>query len=240
LRRHGESIYGASHSPFSVGEQNWRCTAKPGKLYFHMLRWPAGGRFVVRGLMNNVKAACLLSDPAQVPLKFEKAGTTLTVQLPGDAPDAYCPVLAVGIDGEPNVEQAYRWDAPRDAITLTARESSPHGPWVRYSEFDQTVSGFVEGHDKMLWHLLVREPGKFNVEVEYSAGTGEVGDTIRLEVFGQQFTAKTENTEGRFRWAAMGVLEARKAGLEQALLHVKDPRVSATLRVRAVRLARSR
>ena len=40
MKVNGESIYGASHSPFNVNGITWRCTAKPGILYLHMINWP--------------------------------------------------------------------------------------------------------------------------------------------------------------------------------------------------------
>ncbi|NLE60604.1 MAG: alpha-L-fucosidase, partial [Planctomycetes bacterium] len=231
LSRHGESIYGTTHSPFSVGDQAWRCTAKAETLYFHLLRWPAGGRFRIEGLRNEVTAAFLLSDPNRQPLKAWREGAVLFVDLPGDMPDPYCPVLAVVISGEPDVEPAMRWDAPRTVITLTARESSPHGPYVRYSEFEQSVSGFAESHDKMLWHLLIRQPSRFDVEVEYAAENHETGREMRFHAFRQELRARVEDTAGRFDWRPLGVLEVTKAGLEETRLHLQDPGPSATIRV---------
>ena len=238
LKVNGESIYGTGHSPFSVTDQAWRCTTKPGTLYLHLLGWPAGGKFTLDGLRSDVSGAYLLADPKREPLKTERQGARLVVHLPGDAPDPYDSVLVLKIRGEPDVEPALRWDAPQSVITLTARDCSPHGPYVRYRDFDRTVSGFVESNDKMLWHLLVKKPGRYNVEVEYSCDPDRAGGAMKYHAFGKQIETPVESTGGQYRWLPLGTLDLDRAGLDETLLHLQEPRQSSTVRVRALRLTR--
>jgi alpha-L-fucosidase len=240
LARHGEAIYGTSHSPFSVGDEPWRATVKPGKLYIHLLRWPAGGRFELRGLQSAVTRAYLLSDETKAALKTESAGNALMVSLPADAPDPNIAVLVLEYAGtQPEVTPALRWDAPRDVVTLTARDASPHGPTVRYSEFDQTVDGFTNARDEMQWHLLNKRTGKIAVEVEYAApGTAAAapGDELECRAFGQRLTARTPGTQGAFRWVALGSFEVGAAGLEQIQLRYATTKPGAGVRIRALRV----
>src|SRR6202043_3980979 len=44
LKVNGEAVYGAGPTPFhdELSATNWRCTAKPGKLYLTIFKWPAG------------------------------------------------------------------------------------------------------------------------------------------------------------------------------------------------------
>jgi len=59
LKVNGESIYGTTASP--LGKVPWgRCTAKPGKLYLHVLDWPADAKLKVPGVKNQTKKAYLL------------------------------------------------------------------------------------------------------------------------------------------------------------------------------------
>lgn len=236
LARHGEAIYGTRPSPFSVNGQPWRMTRKPGVLYVHLLRWPAGGRFRLDGLRNQVSGAYLLSDPRRAPLEVEREGTAIAVRMPGDAPDPHAAVLALKIEGEPDVDPALRWDAVRDRILLAARDASPHGPHIRYSEYDHTVSGFAAAGDRLLWHLLVKQPGAWKVEVEYAADAHEAGDTLKLHTLDQDLSAPVAATAGEFRWLSLGTLKAGKAGLSEVALNLPTPRKSPALRVRAVRL----
>ena len=242
LARHGEAIYGTTHSPFAVGDEPWRATVKPGKLYIHLLRWPAGGRFVLRGLQSPITRAYLLSDETRTALATERAGGDLVVQLPADAPDPTIAVLALEYagGGEPVVDPSVRWDAPRPVVTLAARDASPHGPLVRYSEFDQTVDGFTGAKDEMQWHLLSKKAGKFAVEVEYAApgaASTTAGDELECRAFGQRLAARTAGTGGSFRWLALGDLDVAAAGLEQIQLHFAAPSAGNGVRIRSLRIS---
>jgi alpha-L-fucosidase len=95
-----EAIYGAGGTPFGaeLGGDDWRCTTQPGKLYFHLLKWP-GEKFTVPGLANKVIKAYFLADPAHAPVAAtaDAHGTTFT--LPAQPPAALAPVLCVEIEG---------------------------------------------------------------------------------------------------------------------------------------------
>ncbi len=95
-----EAIYGAGPTPFGaeLTAENWRCTTRPGKLYFHLLQWP-GEKFAVPGLTNKVIKAYFLADPAHAPVAAatDARGTTFT--MPAQAPAALAPVLCVEIKG---------------------------------------------------------------------------------------------------------------------------------------------
>ena len=84
LKLNGEAIYGASRSPFGeefgeysakskthdgkpefLARNEWRCTAKPGKLYFtlfHVERVGADGYFALPAFKNPIKAVYSLDD----------------------------------------------------------------------------------------------------------------------------------------------------------------------------------
>jgi hypothetical protein len=148
------------------------------------------------------------------------------------------PVLALTLDGvgAPDVDPALRWDAVRPRVTLPARDGSPHGKHVRFSEPDGTVSGFVETGDKLLWHLLVKQPGRYRAELEYAAGRADAGDQVQLQAIGQRLSAPIADTGGEFRWTPLGTLEAKAAGLEEIRLALTAPKLSMGVRVRTVRL----
>jgi alpha-L-fucosidase len=109
-----EAIYGAGPTPFGdelgyedptakdnegrprwVDRDEWRCTTKPGKLYFTLLQWP-GAKFTLPGFANKITKAYLLADPAKSPLTVEGR----SVILPAVAPAGLAPVLCVEIEGE--------------------------------------------------------------------------------------------------------------------------------------------
>ena len=112
LKVNGEAIYGARPTPFGAelgarldGGQfreakDWRCTTKPGKLYFTLFTWPAGS-FQLPPMKAKPTKAWLLAD-ARTPLPLALAGGQTTVSLPEKAPDNLASVIAVEIEGEPN------------------------------------------------------------------------------------------------------------------------------------------
>ena len=112
------AIYGAGGTPFGaeLAAENWRCTTQPGRLYFHLLKWP-GEKFTVPGLTNKVVKAYFLADPAHTPVTAtaDAHGTTFT--LPAKPPAALVPVLCVEIEG--TVKPAAPPDGKPDATKNT-------------------------------------------------------------------------------------------------------------------------
>lgn len=123
LKRNGEAIYGATRSPFGdeFGEpsqrlkkyngetvflpfKGWRCTAKPGKLYFTIFepeRFMRVGYFALPDFKNRILSVRLLSDPALPAFEvkttpegrrifnprvagFDMTGETYVVEIEGD------------------------------------------------------------------------------------------------------------------------------------------------------------
>lgn len=101
LKVNGESIYGATASPFE--EMEWgRCTTKCGKLYLHMLAWPAEGRVEVPQIEEKIKRVYLLTDPNQEKLRVKRENKSVLIEVPVRAPDAVDTVVVVEIEGRSN------------------------------------------------------------------------------------------------------------------------------------------
>ena len=113
LKVNGESIYGASPTPFGeelgavdstkkdkdgkpvfVANTDWRCTAKPGKVYIHLFKWPAGS-FELSKVKDKVRKAYLLADKKHKALKIKQTGDRLLVSLPKTAPDKLDSVMVL-------------------------------------------------------------------------------------------------------------------------------------------------
>ncbi|MCX6134829.1 MAG: alpha-L-fucosidase [Ignavibacteriales bacterium] len=107
LKVNGESIYGAGPTPFGGefgsphpdttkrdsrgnklfdAKNEWRCTTKPGKLFLHLFKWPAGS-FELNGLNGKAAKAYFLADPSRRTLSFKQESDKVTVTLPSDALD---------------------------------------------------------------------------------------------------------------------------------------------------------
>jgi alpha-L-fucosidase len=77
-------------------KQPWCCTTKPGKLYIHLFEWPEQN-FKLSGVTQTVKQAYLLADPQRNPLHINQNETSVTVDLPAQAPDPIDSVLCIEI-----------------------------------------------------------------------------------------------------------------------------------------------
>jgi len=116
LKVNGEAIYGAGRTPFGAelgavdpgrkdrrgrpafnSLQDWRCTTQPGKLYFHLFRWP-GAAFALPDLPGKIRKAYLLADRRDVP--FAEAGGKWSVTLPAAAPGGPAAVLCLEMQPE--------------------------------------------------------------------------------------------------------------------------------------------
>ncbi len=100
MKTNGAAIYGTTASPFA--QLDWgRCTRHGQTLYLHVFNWPADGLLLVP-LRNQVGRASLLAQPGQaISAATSPAGVLL--RLPAQAPDAIATVIALPIDGPPQV-----------------------------------------------------------------------------------------------------------------------------------------
>jgi alpha-L-fucosidase len=119
LKTNGEAVYGAGKTPFGdeFRRSDWRCTVRPmdwtwgqpGKLYFHLFKWPAPGagvgvetvrKFDLAAVKGKIKQSYLLADPDRKPLEMETsaAGTGISVRLPAQAADELDSVLCVEVE----------------------------------------------------------------------------------------------------------------------------------------------
>ena len=114
MKVNGQAIYGSGPTPFgaeagafSATQKDksgkplfkptweWRCTTKPGKVFVHLFKWPAG-RFELAGLQSKVTRAYLLADSGKT-LECKEDGQGVVISLPEKAPDAIASVLCLEI-----------------------------------------------------------------------------------------------------------------------------------------------
>jgi alpha-L-fucosidase len=113
LKVNGAAIYGAGPTPFGdelgapdasrldkngkpafTQATDWRCTTKPGKLFIHFFKWPAGP-FELSKVKGKVTKAYLLADARHPALKMSQSGDKVTVSLPATAPGQMASVLVL-------------------------------------------------------------------------------------------------------------------------------------------------
>ena len=114
LKVNGEAIYDAGTTPFGqeLGtpdpsgkkdrrgnpafniKMDWRCTTKPGRLYIHLFKWPAGS-FELPPIKEKVTKAYMLADPQKKSLAVRQQGQNFSIALPQTAPDKTDSVLVL-------------------------------------------------------------------------------------------------------------------------------------------------
>ena len=94
MRVNGEAIYGTTASPY--GQPAWgRYTAKGSTVYAHVFDWPKDGRLELTGITGPTmptRAYVLLDDQ---PLNMERAGVTITVDLPAEPPSTIASLVVL-------------------------------------------------------------------------------------------------------------------------------------------------
>ena len=101
MRVNGEAIYGTQAGPFPA--LPWgRATRKGRVIYLFVYDWPADGRLTVP-LTNRATGARLLSEPDR-PLDVEQGPPGVVIsRLPREMPDGDATVIALTIEGAPDV-----------------------------------------------------------------------------------------------------------------------------------------
>jgi alpha-L-fucosidase len=114
MQTNGEAIHGTQASPFQT--LAWgRCTQKAvaggTRLYLHVFDWPKDGRLVVPGLFNQPRRAYLLRDASQTALPVKREEDALVISVPAQAPEAPASVVALEIEGHPDVADPPRLES---------------------------------------------------------------------------------------------------------------------------------
>ncbi|MBI3923284.1 MAG: alpha-L-fucosidase [Armatimonadetes bacterium] len=106
LKFNGEAIYGTRATPFPCDFDWGRVTCKSGRVYLHIMNWPEE-TLRIAGLRNRVLRALMLAGSVSVPFSqsHEPGSDSRMVELnlPAEQPDPGIVVLALNIEGEPEV-----------------------------------------------------------------------------------------------------------------------------------------
>jgi len=161
LARNGEAVYGTSASPFPVDPEWGRITAKGCKLYLLIKKWPEDGKISLSGLRNKVKSACLLGSSGEQ-VRVNELDGDVQFLLPSEAPEEIVSVVAVELDGSPDVESIVVQPAG-SLLRLPAHAAEIRGP-VKISRGGQTEE-WKTTESELKWKFRLREPGEYEVSV---------------------------------------------------------------------------
>lgn len=214
MDKNGESIYGSSASPLGqLPFKDARCTAKPGKLFIHLMEWPEGNEMIVPGVNAKVKSVYYLADSSKQKLSFQHTinhdliinldigninknyidpySTTLVIEYSGKLrplssnflvdpafPAFFDPIVAKTSSDSLQYGLSKNWDGiNRDFETLKWRDTS-----------------------KMSWDFRTIRNGVYEIEIDYAADENCLDNEMKLNVYDQAFSFKTENTGGWYNY----------------------------------------
>jgi len=91
---YGESLYGATRSPFK-SEPSWGfCTKKQGKTYLHVCKWPTNGTLKVPSPPDPVKNVYLMNDKTNK-LTFSESNGEYSIAIPKNKPNPHVSVIVM-------------------------------------------------------------------------------------------------------------------------------------------------
>jgi alpha-L-fucosidase len=246
LQVNGESIFGTSPSPFYIQDITWRATAKPGKLYLHILNWP-GTKLRLDGLESQVTKAYLLANKADVPVR--KDGAAIVFTLPAKPLDPYDTVLVLDIaDQAPKVASGYRADQLPDRLELYAWVARLRGEEIRYDWSAQSATQFkkfAQESNALWWYPYKSLDGQYEVEVTYACPDNAAGSKFKVASERRGAPAEgsvegtVEKTQGKFVTRKLDGKLTVRPQTDHITFELVDDDKSAPLKLKKITLIKS-
>lgn len=212
LKENGESIYGTTQG--LIPQQPWGVsTSKPGKQFLHVWNRPLNGKLLVPEMDVHVTKAYALVGGQ--PVKWEKKGKDIVIDLPTLAPGAINTVFVVEYSG---TSPRYDAKAPiivsnqfKENIIYAAAAQTKGNARIEnltyshyYGDWKHTtcVVGIKDNStDQAVFHVRVVEPGDYQVVLEYACEPGSANQEGVLLMDGQEFffrTLRTSNFDKKY------------------------------------------
>jgi alpha-L-fucosidase len=118
LKVYGEAVYGAGRSPFGeefgefsktkdingkeifLARNDWRCTTKPGKLYFTLFNILRDGLIALPEFKNEITKAYIVGDPAKTPVLIDRTNGLRLMHVTRNGPNAIAYTICLEITGD--------------------------------------------------------------------------------------------------------------------------------------------
>ena len=195
MRKNGESIYGTIACP--VGQFPWgRCTVKGERVYLHVFQRPADGVLRAGGLRNEARAAYLLQAPGRKLEVLRQDGVT-GVRLPPQAPDGTPTVVVLEVKGKPEAEPKLITQGSDSPFHLDYLSCETAGRAMKRFNRDGRfhIGRWTNPEDQVSWNLLVSQPGRYRLRVQYAARAEWAGRKYVIDL-GEQRLEKTVQATG--------------------------------------------
>ena len=159
VRANGESVYGATASPFP--EIPWGyCTVNGSKLYLHVFDWPENGLLQLKGLRNKVLKVATLANRERA-LSFKQDAGVVEIKVPREPLDPINSVLVMEIEGTAEVDPVVVTQREDGGCALDFLSAVTQGAAVKRfnREGEWHISKWTGPGDGITWHVDVASPG---------------------------------------------------------------------------------
>jgi alpha-L-fucosidase len=262
LKTNGEAIYGTR--PWTIyGEgptkskrggfseradkgftsEDIRFTTKGPMLYAIALKWPKGGKLLIRSLAayqrqwGKVEHVTLLGHPGS--LTWSQTDQGLSVTLPGKKPCDGAVALKItgsGLQAMP-IDTGIRPAADR-SLSLDPDAAELQGKKIRVEQRhgEDYIAAWDRPDEWVYWTLLLPPRTTYEVDVVYSAAAG--GTQFTVELAGKKLAGKVAKSKSWFDYETLtvGKIHVEKGGKHQLILRAGLPDLWKPLNVRSIRL----
>jgi len=234
-----EAIYETTASPFARLPFYGRATVKGSTLYLHVFNWPKDGKLRVPGLNNLVHKAHLLADPAKG-LATARDGEDIVITLPEVAPDDTASVIALQLDGTPQVKPYVEKPDGDGVLTLSAAAAeveSNLGQRLKTENIFGHVyfTRWTRPEDVPTWKVTIPKAGRYQVSLRYAAPRSSKDLPFLIKAGDSILAGKTDVTGDPqvFQEFSVGAMPL-KAGEQTLQIQSTAPSGAAAMNLEAV------
>jgi len=245
LSKFGEAIYGTTASPFPRLPYDYRATVKGNRLYYFVFNWPTDGVVRVPGLRNEVKKAALIAK-GRPKLACERLGNDWLVCVPKKAPDKIASVIALDLDGAPQVEPLVIRPDAKGVVELPAslaQIEAQHGQRARFEIVGGRVriGNWINANDKPYWEFELPNAGAYKIVATYACAPESKGSALTLAGGTSHLAFKTRATGGpdEYKPITLGTVQLKK-GANRLQLIATDLKPGGAMNLLALALKPSR
>jgi alpha-L-fucosidase len=224
MKTNSDSIYGTTACP--LGNLAWGyCTAKPGKLFLHVLDWPRDGQLLVPGLRNTVGPAWLLADAKRKKLNTTRlSADDVQVTLPAAPTDGIDSVVVLPIEGQPNAGQTQTLSgSPGSANVFGVSSAIIHGKDAHYQGQNlahRHYDAITHWRDPETWagfRFRAVAPGSYKVLITYSTNAESANNEFLVSIGTKTFHEQVQYGLDQFETYPLGTLQIEPGTYEMTI-----------------------
>ena len=238
VHSHPEAVYKAGPSPWGHALPWGDAVTQGDKVELVVFDWPSDGNLWVPGLKTPVKSARLHGKK----LRFFSEDGWLRIKLPFERPDEYASVIELTFGGEVEVDGTLAAD-PSGTTVLPVEFASvencsiQRSGWMeKFGEWKtRNVAQDLNGESTVTWTVDIKNPGVYNIDLEYLGLVPEGWVEWRMSIDGQEAVVNEHDATRAYAWYPLGWAKIDSPGVHTFSLRATDGDIPSA-RVAAMRL----